>query len=471
MKEKRLTRRQFLQKAAYGLGALSIAPRGVASGAGTQRPSKPNIILILTDDQRWDALGCSGNPIIQTPNMDKLAEKGVRFENAFVTSPVCAASRASILTGLHERTHGFTFRTPPLAKTHTDMSYPHLLGQAGYRTGFVGKFGVEVEKEAIGKMFDFFMPRIRNPYFKKVDGRFRHLTEINGDEVIRFLHTCKPGQPFCLSISFNAPHAEDQDPKQYFWPPACDNLYKDINIPGPKTSDPAFFNAQPEFLKESLNRVRWKWRFNTPQKYQNMIKGYYRMISGVDMVLGRIMEELKRLGMNKNTIIILMGDNGYFLGERGFAGKWLMHEPSIRVPLIIYDSRRGNSRQGIVLKQMALNVDIAPTILSLAGLDIPGTMQGRALTPFLNGEHIPWRTRMFCEHLFNHPKIPQSEGIRTANWKYIRYRNHSDFKELYDLTVDPLEEKNLACDSRYSEQLFMLDQRCNQVIINLSQRP
>ena len=137
MKEKRLTRRQFLQKAAYGLGALSIAPRGVAYGAGTQRHSKPNIILILTDDQRWDALGCSGNPIIQTPNMDKLAEKGVRFENAFVTSPICAASRASVLTGLHERTHGFTFRTPPLAKTHTDMSYPHLLRQMGYRTGFI----------------------------------------------------------------------------------------------------------------------------------------------------------------------------------------------------------------------------------------------------------------------------------------------------------------------------------------------
>lgn len=235
MEEINLTRRQFLHKAAYGLATLSIAPRGVASGFSTQRPLKPNIIFILTDDQRWDALGCAGNPIIQTPNMDELATNGVRFENAFVTSPICAASRASILTGLHERTHGFTFQTPPLARTHTDMSYPYRLRQAGYRTGFIGKFGVEVEKEAIGKMFDFYVPRVRTPYFKKVDGKLRHLTEINGDEAIRFLRTCKPGQPFCMSISFNAPHAEDQDPKQYFWPPACDNLYNDINIPGPKT--------------------------------------------------------------------------------------------------------------------------------------------------------------------------------------------------------------------------------------------
>jgi len=470
LEEKNLTRRQFLHKAAYGMATLSIAPRGVASGFSTQRPLKTNIIFILTDDQRWDALGCAGNPIIQTPNMDQLAANGVRFENAFVTSPICTASRASILTGLHERTHGFTFQTPPLARTYTDMSYPCRLRQAGYRTGFIGKFGVEVEKEAIGKMFDFYVPRVRAPYFKKVDGKLRHLTEINGDEAIRFLRTCKPGQPFCISISFNAPHAEDQDPKQYFWPPACDNLYNDINIPGPKTSDPAFFNVQPEFLKESLNRVRWKWRFDTPQKYQNMVKGYYRMISGVDMVLGRITEELKRLGMNKNTIIILMGDNGYFLGERGFAGKWLMHEPSIHVPLIIYDPRRGNSKQGIVLKQMALNVDIAPTILSLAGLDIPGTMQGRALTPFLNGEHIPWRTQMFCEHLFNHPKIPQSEGIRTAHWKYIRYRQYPNFEELYDLVCDPREEHNLAGDKRYAAKLLELRKSCNEKIEMFSKK-
>lgn len=470
MEKRQITRRQFIQSAAYGLGALSMGVQVLAATSSAEAHEKPNIIFILTDDQRWDALGCAGNPIIQTPNMDRLAEKGVRFEHAFVTTPICAASRASIFTGLYERTHGFTFGTPPMAQVYTDLSYPRHLRQAGYRTGFIGKFGIDVEKGAIGKMFDSYKNLVRNPYFKKVDGKLRHLTEINGDEVIKFLRSCKPGQPFALSISFNAPHAEDLDRKQYFWPPACDNLYKDVKIPDPKTSDPAFFEAQPDFLKASLNRVRWKWRFDTPKKYQDMVKGYYRMISGVDMVLGRMMEELKKLGVDKNTVIILTADNGYFQGERGFAGKWLMHEPSIRVPLIVYDPQRALSNQGTVLKQMALNVDIAPTILGLAGLDIPGAIQGRSLIPLLNGEKVKWRTEMFCENLYNHPAIPQSEGIRTARWKYIRYRNHPDFEELYDLIGDPLEEKNLASDERYKEQLLELRERCDQMIKTLSKK-
>lgn len=470
MEKRQITRRQFIQSAAYGLGALSLGVQVLAATSSAEAHEKPNIIFILTDDQRWDALGCAGNPIIQTPNMDRLAEKGVRFEHAFVTTPICAASRASIFTGLYERTHGFTFGTPPLAQAYTDISYPRCLRQAGYRTGFIGKFGIDVEKGTIGKMFDSYKNLVRNPYFKKVDGKLRHLTEVNGDEAIKFLRSCKPGQPFALSISFNAPHAEDLDRKQYFWPPACDNLYNDVKIPDPKTSDPAFFEAQPDFLKASLNRVRWKWRFDTPEKYQDMVKGYYRMISGVDMVLGRVMEELKKLGVDKNTVIILTADNGYFQGERGFAGKWLMHESSIRVPLIVYDPQRALSNQGTVLKQMALNVDIAPTILGLAGLDIPGAIQGRSLIPLLNGEKVKWRTEMFCENLYNHPAIPQSEGIRTARWKYIRYRNHPDFEELYDLIRDPLEEKNLASDERYKEQLLELRERCDQMIKTLSKK-
>ena len=468
MHSNQISRRQFIQSAAFSLGALSTSMPMLAPNSDKPSREKPNIIFILTDDQRWDALGCAGDPIIRTPNMDRLATDGVRFENAFVTTPICAASRASIFTGLHERTHGFTFNTPPLSPEFMDMSYPVLLRRAGYQTGFVGKFGIVVPEGGEDEMFDSYVNLHRDPYFKKINGKLKHLTDITGDHALEFLRSCKSGQPFCLSISFNAPHAEDRDPRQYIWPSSCDNFYNDVQIPKPKLADPAFFEAQPEFIKTSMNWIRWRWRFDTPEKYQTMVKGYYRMISGVDMVIGRLREALKQLGLDRNTVIILTSDNGYFLGERGFAGKWLMYEPSLRVPLIIYNPRITTSSQGTVLEQMVLNIDIAPTILGLAGIDIPQAMQGRDLEPILNGEQVDWRSEMFCEHLFVHKDIPQSEGIRTERWKYFRYREHPDFEELYDLVNDPFEERNLVPEQNYKKILLELRQRCDEKIKILS---
>jgi len=216
-----------------------------------------------------------------------------------------------------------------------------------------------------------------------------------------------------------------------------------------------------------MNRIRWHWRFDNPVKYQEMVKGYYRMISGVDMVIGKIMEELTRLDMAGNTVIFLISDNGYFLGERGFAGKWLMHDPSIRVPLIIYDPRRTREKFRPVRNEMVLNVDVAPTILDLAGMDIPKIMQGRSLMPLMREEKIDWRTKVFCEHLWDHPEIPQSECIRTDRWKYIRYPQHLDFEELYDLEEDPVEKNNLADDRQYRTVLLDLQRLCEQKIHSL----
>ncbi len=460
-----ITRRRFIKTSALGLGALSL---GISCQKSDREGQKPNIILIQTDDQRWDALGCAGNPIIQTPNMDRLASQGLRFARAFATTPICAASRASIFTGLYEQTHEYTFTKPPLDRSFTDISYPLLLRQVGYRTGFIGKFGIKVEKGVADEMFDW-VKWSSLPYFKENAEKGRHLTETHGDYAIEFLRGCKTDQPFCLSLSFWAPHAVDGNPQQYFWPAACDNLYRSITLPVPETANPAFFEALPEFLKKSMNRIRWYWRFDNPEKYQEMVKGYYRMISGVDMVIGRIMDELTRLGMARNTVILLTSDNGYFLGERGFAGKWLMHDLSIRVPLIVYDPRRAKEKFRPVRKEMVLNVDIAPTILDLAGMDIPKIMQGRSLMPLMRDEEIDWRTNVFCEHLWDHPEIPQSECIRTDRWKYIRYPQHLDFQELYDLEEDPREKNNLAFDQRYRTVLLDLKRACEQKIHSLSQ--
>ncbi len=468
MNRRVISRREFLQSLGAGIGMLSLGPfirSGLAAG---QQSDRPNIIFLFTDDQRWDAMGCTGNPIIQTPQMDQLAAEGVRFEYAFVTTPICAASRASVFTGMYERTHGNTFGTPPLARPYIDVSYPLLLREAGYRTGFVGKFGVQVVEGSQSRMFDWYQRIFRNPYFKSVNGKERHLTDLIADEAIGFIRDSGDMQPFCLSVSYNAPHAEDSDPRQYIPPKACDDLYQDVVIHDPLTGGGEFFESQPLFLKESLNRIRWYWKFDTPAKYQEMVKDYYRMVTGIDRTIGRIRDALEAQGLADNTVIIFMGDNGYFLGERGFAGKWYMYDLSIRVPLIVYDPRLTESKRGRVLDAFALNIDISPTMLDFAGVRIPDSLQGRSLVPLVNDERVNWRDYVFCEHLFERHDIPQSEGIRTDRWKYLRYRHQTNSEELYDLHVDPHETVNLAWRDAYFDVLVDLRNECDRIIKRLN---
>ena len=248
-----LTRREFLGASASGLGAFTIG-RGLAPK--TEGPARPNFLFVVTDDQRVDTLGCAGNPIIRTPHIDRLAGEGIRFERAFVTTPICAASRASILTGTYERTHTYTFTKPPLARAFTDISFPVRLRRAGYRTGFVGKFGVAVEQGVQAEMFDF--TRFDSlPHVQTIGGVERHMTEVEGDAVVEFLRGAGPGQPFCMVWCPWAPHADDENPQQYFWPPAVDDLYKDVVIPVPEMAAPKYYEAQPPFLRNTMSRTRW----------------------------------------------------------------------------------------------------------------------------------------------------------------------------------------------------------------------
>jgi arylsulfatase A-like enzyme len=442
--------------------ALSLLVRMEAATA-----QKPNILFILTDDQRWNALGCYGNPIIHTPQMDALAKEGIRFRNAFVTTAICAASRASLLTGLYERTHRYTFGTPPIQDAHTDISYPVQLRQAGYRTGFIGKFGVDVSPGRTTKdMFDYYEPLNRNPYFKKQpDGSEKHLTDIAFDKAVAFLDTVDKSKPWCLSLNFNEPHAEDNDKRQYIWPKTEDALYQNVTIPEVKTMAAEYFESNPDFLKNSESRLRYDWRFNETGKYQEMVKGYYRMISGVDRVIGQVRTELAKRGLAENTIIIFTSDNGYFLGERGFADKWYLYEHSVRVPMIIVDPKLPAIRRGETVDLMALNVDLAPTILSYAGIKIPSLMQGRSLIPLVNGKApADWRTDFFYEHLFDRANIPKSEGVRTERWSYIRWFEQQPLvEELYDHQADFEEVNNLVKDPAYASVLEQLRKRTDQL--------
>lgn len=415
--------------------------------------TRPNIIFLLTDDQRWDALGYSGNSIIQTPEMDKMASEGTYFKNAFVTTPICAASRASIMTGLYERSHNYTFGQPPLQKQFIDNSYFGLLKNAGYYNGFLGKLGVNFPNAMDSTLFDVYQPEVTNYYWRQIEQGTReiHLTDLMGQRAVDFIENSPDDRPFCLSISYNAPHAEDRALEQYIWPMDFDTLYQNTTIPVAAISEDKYFLQQPEFVRAGFNRTRWYWRYDTPEKYQKMVKGYYRMISAIDRTIGQIREAVEKRGIADNTVIILMGDNGYFMGERQLAGKWLMYENSLRVPLIIYDPRSNYNGD---IEEFGLNIDIAPTILDLAGVDIPHTYEGISLVQFTKGGRPEISREMFrCEHLWNFKNIPASEGIRTVEWKYFRYLDYPEHEELYYLPNDPLETNNLASDQKYTDRI------------------
>ena len=449
-------------------------------------PLRPNLLVLVADDQRADALGCAGHPVLSTPNLDRLAARGVRFTNAFVTTSICAASRATLLTGRYERTHGYTFRTPPIAARHARESYPSLLRAAGYRTGFAGKWGVRVADGAREEMFEWVRDRGQPYLLSPGDGTGegtgdgagppRHLTDRIADDAVDFLSGVEPGRPFCLSISFHAPHAEDANPAQYVWPPDLDGLYDDAPVPPPPLADPAHFAALPAFLQNSLNRVRWGWRFDDEAKRVAMTRGYWRMITGVDRALGRILAALEELGLADDTLVVFTSDNGYFLGERGFAGKWLIHDESIRVPLIVMDPglaepgpgegpREGDGRE---LAPVVLNVDLAPTLLELAGVPVPPGYQGTSLVPWLLGERPPWRSDFLYEHHFDHPQIPRSEGVRDGRWTYVRYYDRSPpVEQLFDRQADPLEARDLAGEPDFAAVLARMRARCDELIEEL----
>jgi arylsulfatase A-like enzyme len=427
-----------------------LATSALAAGGD----ARPNIVFLLTDDQRWDTLGCMGNRIIRTPNVDRLAAHGITFRNNFCATAICCTSRASIFTGLLEKSHGISDFNSDLNPRIFAQSYPVLLRQAGYRMGFVGKYGVGDHLPADTFHYWRGLAGQAGTYMREYNGRRMHLTRIMEEQSVEFLKEYSGRQPFCLSVSFKAPHAEDPNPDQYIYDPALKDLYSDVTIPVPKTARPEYFEALPDFLKTSEARARWRWRFTTPERYQQMVKGYYRLISGVDDAVGRIVDTLEKLGIEDNTVVIFTSDNGYYLGEHGLADKWFMHEESIRTPLVIRDPRLPAGRRGQQKTEMSLNVDLAPTLLSLAGVERIGSMQGRDLMPLVRGEKTDWRREWFYSHHFRHERIPRSEGIRTARWAYMRYLDSKPlYEELYDLQADSSEERNLASSSQHSGEL------------------
>jgi arylsulfatase A-like enzyme len=436
------------------LGACVFA----AKTQGQDQPERLNVLVLYADDWRHDTLSCAGNPVVKTPTLDRLASEGIRFRHACVTTSICGVSRATLFTGQWMSRHG----NPAFAafKTPWEQTYPGLLRQRGYWVGHVGKWH---NGQFPADKFDFGRAYAGKHYLKQPDGTTIHVTQKNENDALEFLRTRPADKPFCLTLAFFATHAEDSNPKQYLCQPASEALYADAIIPVPKTATDEHFQRLPPFIANEQNegRVRWHWRFDTPEKYQEYMKAYYRLATEVDAACGRVLAELKSQGQLDRTLLIFTTDNGYFHAEHGLADKWYPYQESIRVPLIVRDPRLPASKRGGTKDDFVLNADLAPTILAATGIAAPETMQGSDFAPlYLAAQKPKWRDEFFYEHatIRSTDFIPASQALVRKDVKYI-YWPDFQHEELFDLARDPHEEHNLAADPSRAATLGELRKR------------
>ncbi len=447
---------------------MLLAALAVTGDVAAQQ-QRPNILFIFTDDQPQACMGCLGNAQIQTPHIDRLAAEGVLFTNAFVTTAICCSNRACILTGQHMRRHGIRDFAAPLSAEAFARTYPALLRRAGYRTGYLGKYAIgAVKPEVLERSlpageFDFWFGFPQSINFRQnADGTVRYLTTLMEEKAVEFLRSNPKDQPFCLTVALKEPHG----PWNYYDPDVPD-LYRDQHISPPPSFTREQFAAQPQFLRDSLNGgSAGKW-FENPASYQEHARTFYRLISRADLALGRIMAAVRDAGLDDNTVVIYSSDHGSLMGAHGLVGKWIMYEESIRIPLIIRDPRQPSAMRGMRRDEMALSIDLAPTMLALAGAAAPDSMQGRDLMPLVRGESVTWREDWYYEHTYdtNPPRRPiaKCEGVRTRDWKYTRYPDTQPlFEQLFDLTNDLREEKNLADLPAHRDTLDQLRLRCDR---------
>jgi arylsulfatase A-like enzyme len=435
----------------FGLSALAL-----------QAAEKPlNILVLYADDWRHDTLGIAGNPVVQTPRLDRLAGQGMRFTQNFVTTSICGVSRACLYTGQWMSRHGCLGFEP--WDTPWEETYPGLLRDNGYYLGHVGKWH---NGEIPADKYDFSRSYYGVHWFPDGRGGKVHVTQRNENDAMEFLRSRPKDRPFCLTVAFFATHAEDAHPDQFRPQPQSMALYKDVTIPVPPNATEESWRRLPAFFNEkNEGRNRWHWRFDSPEKYQTMMKNYYRLATEVDAVCGRLLDELEAQGVLDKTLVIFTTDNGYYHAEHGLADKWYPHQESIRVPLIIRDPRMADKKHGAVNGDMTLSVDLAPTILAAAGIETPENMQGQDVAPlYLADEKPEWRNEFFYEHpvIRDNEFIPPSEALVRKDWKYMYWPAHQ-VEQLFDLKADPREENDLAGDPAYRDRLAEMRTRFQEL--------
>lgn len=426
------------------LASAAAIPSVLAFLAPQDPPRPMNVVVLVIDDIRWDSIGAAGNPIVRTPRLDALASEGVRFTQARVTTSICMTSRASLLTGQYMSRHGIDRFGKQLTGEAFARTYPGLLRGAGYWTGYVGKYDVGAARPAD---FDF-VRAYHGRHWLDAGGERVHVTEQNARDSIQFLRDRPRDKPFLLSVGYFAPHAEDRAPEQYLPQDWSAAFYAGVKVPASPLAGEKHLRALPPFLASDSNegRVRFKWRFDTPERYQQYLIRYYRLITEVDAAVGRLVDELKAQGVYENTLITFIGDNGYFHADRGLADKWYPYEQALRVPLIVRDPRLRSSRRGATRDQIVLNIDVAPTVVAAAGVRVPEVVQGQDVSPlYLAGKAPGWRDEFFYEHptITSRDRIPSSQGVIRRDWKYVYWPEFA-YEQLFNLKQDREEIRNLA---------------------------
>jgi N-acetylglucosamine-6-sulfatase len=432
--------------------------------AASQRPdstvqrARPNIVLILVDDLRWDELSVAGHPFIKTPNIDRIGKEGAMFRNAFMTTPLCSPSRASFLTGQYAHTHGITDNVDRSAASHRLVTFPSLLHQSGYETAFIGKWHMgndDSPRPGFDRWVSF---KGQGTYLDpgiNEDGKAvkpsGYITDILSGYAVEFIKR-QHSKPFLVYLAHKAVHPEATqnndgsvdltEPERHIPAERHKNLYAGKPIPRRPNARRA-----PEGKPALQRRIG-----NLPPLGANtatrdeVILGRQRSLMAIEDGVGEIFKALRETGQLDNTVIVFTSDNGYFYGEHGLSfERRLAYEESIRMPLLVRYPKL--IKPGTARDEFALNIDLAPTLLELAGAPAPAAMQGRSLAPLLKGQKTVWRDSFLIEYYSDKvfPRVLKMgyQAARNGRWKYIRYLELEGMDELYDLKADPYEMKNL----------------------------
>lgn len=450
--------------------ALQCLGAPLAARAG-EPGRRPNIVFILADDVRWDDLGCAGHPFARTPHIDRIAAEGAQFSNAFVTTPICSPSRASILTGQYASVHGIIDNTDRSAASHRLATFPRALRDAGYESAYIGKWHMGIDDSPRPGFDHWVSVRGQGAYFDpeiNENGATRRIrgyaTDIFNDYAARFIG--QPRQkPFVLYLAHKAVHpniAQHADGSVSpigsggFTPaPRHARLYEGLPIPRRPNAGRAP-SGKPALQRDIAGLPPLGAKTGTDDE---TVRNRLRLLAAVDEGVGRIFDALERAKQLDNTVLVFASDNGYFYGEHGLSEeRRLAYEESIRIPLLVRYPAAVKPRTRI--EEMALTIDLAPTLLDMASAPALARAHGRSLRPLLEGRRTRWRESFLIEYFSDRvmPRIRNMgyEAVRTPSWKYIRYRELPGMDELYDLERDPYELENMAGSKGAADQLARL---------------
>ena len=426
--------------------------------AQSDRQQRPNIIFILIDDLRWDELGITGHPFVKTPNIDRIGREGALFRNAFITTPLCSPSRASFLTGQYPHTHGITDNVDRSTASHKLSTFPLLLQQSGYATAFIGKWHMgndDSRRPGFDRWVSFKgQGSYLNPQINE-DGKdvnpSGYITDLLTGYAVEFIKR-RHDKPYLLYLAHKAIHPEVMqhddgsvnlaEAERFIPAERHRSLFSGKKIPRrPSAMRPP--SGKPALERKIDGLPPLGPNTATPDK---SVLGRLRSLMAIEEGVGEIVKALKQTNQLNNTVIVFTSDNGYFNGEHGLSvERRLAYEESIRIPLLI--RYPGAVKAGTVRNEFALNIDLAPTLLELAGVAAPAVLEGRSLVPLLKGARSEWRKSFLIEYYSDRvfPRIRQMgyKAVRHERWKYIHYVELDGMDELYDLRSDPYEMRNV----------------------------